>query len=88
MKLAFITFSDIIIREFNGQLSMINLIFIIAGIHRRLMSCNVDWDLKSRSNHYPITTMICLKIDMPTQKQRRCWKNMDAEEVAVRALYL
>ena len=72
MELALIIFLDIIIREFNGQLSMINLIFITVGIYCRLMNYDIDWDLKSGSNHYSITIMICLKADMSMQKQRRC----------------
>ena len=65
-ELAFIIFLGIIIRKFNGQLSMINLIFIIVEIRRRLISYDIDWDLKSRSDHYFIIIIIYLKADTST----------------------
>ena len=67
-ELTLITFSNIIIRKFNKQLSTIDLVFVTAEICHRLMSCNVDWNLESRSDHYSIIMIICFKINMSTQK--------------------
>ena len=80
-----ITFSDIIIRDFYRQLSMIDLIFAMQEIKCQIMSCEVDWELESDSDHCSITTWVCLEADTQTVKQRRCWKSMNVNDIAADA---
>ena len=85
MNLTLLIFTDTIIKKFKNQISTLNLIFATAKIIHRLMSCVMNWIIKSRLNHYFISTMLYLEIVIQSQQQRQQWKSMNTKKITMKA---
>ena len=68
MNLILLTFTDTIIRKFKNQISTLNLIFAMIEVTCRLMNYVMNWIIKNRSDHYFISTVLCLEIVMQSQQ--------------------
>ena len=74
-----------IIRNFNKQISTINLIFVIKEISYRLVSYNINLVLESSSNYYLIFNILYLETKLQVVYSRRSWKKIDINKIIIKA---
>ena len=74
--------------EARGQSSTVDLIFSSTSLEQKVISCYVDLNLESGSDHHPISTQFSLERAPQVVKPRRNWKKMDSEGIAAGAQHL
>jgi hypothetical protein len=61
--------------------NIIDLIFMIERLQASITHCESRRDLNQSSNHISISTILTLKIEQTSVKERRAWKKIDSEKL-------
>jgi hypothetical protein len=61
--------------------NIINLIFMIERLQASITHCECRRDLNQSSNHISIFTILTLKIEQTSVKERKAWKKIDNERL-------
>ena len=67
--------------EARGQSSTVDLIFSSTSLEQKVISCYVDLNLESGSDHHPISTQFSLERALQVVKPHHNWKKMDSEGI-------
>jgi len=74
--------------EARNQSTTVDLIFSSASLEQKVISCCVDKNLESGSDHHPISTQFSLEVAKQVVESHRNWKKMDSEGIAAGAQHL
>ncbi len=68
--------------EAKNSHNIIDLIFMIERLQASITHCENRRDLNQSSNHISISTILMLKIEQTSVRERRAWKKIDSERLA------
>jgi hypothetical protein len=75
-------FQKIVTWKARNSHNIIDLIFMIERLQANVTHCESKRDLNQSSNHISIFTILTLKIEQTSVKERRTWKKIDNEKFA------